>query len=54
MERACHVHQLGLVPYEEAWELQDHLAGEIARGTRPATLLLLETPIHTRMDAAER
>lgn len=46
MERACHVHQLGLMPYEETWELQDRLAGEIASGTRPATLLLLEHP-HT-------
>jgi lipoate-protein ligase B len=46
MERACYVHQLGLVPYEEAWDLQNRLAEEIARGTRPATLLLLEHP-HT-------
>ena len=40
------MHQLGLVSYEEAWELQNRLAGEIASGTRPATLLLLEHP-HT-------
>ena len=40
------MHQLGLMPYEEAWELQDRLASEIASGTRPATLLLLEHP-HT-------
>jgi lipoate-protein ligase B len=35
-----------MVPYEEAWELQNRLAGEIASGDRPATLLLLEHP-HT-------
>jgi lipoate-protein ligase B len=42
MDRICHVHQLGLVTYEEAWELQNRLAKEIASGTRTATLLLLE------------
>jgi lipoyl(octanoyl) transferase len=42
----CVVHHLGLVPYEQAWQLQDRLAIEIAAGTRPATLLLLEHP-HT-------
>ena len=46
MERICHVHWLGLVPYEQAWELQGKLAAEIAAGQRPATLLLLEHP-HT-------
>lgn len=46
MNRICSVHQLGLVPYEEAWDLQTRLAGEIASGDRPATLLLLEHP-HT-------
>jgi lipoate-protein ligase B len=35
-----------MVPYEEAWELQNRLAGEIASGDRPATLLLQEHP-HT-------
>jgi len=34
------------VPYEQAWRLQETLAGEIAEGLRPATLLLLEHP-HT-------
>jgi lipoyl(octanoyl) transferase len=42
----CAVHRLGLVEYARAWRLQDRLAGEIARGQRPATLLLLEHP-HT-------
>ena len=42
----CVVHQLGLVPYPQAWELQSRLAAEIADGSRPPTLLLLEHP-HT-------
>ena len=33
---------LGLIKYEEAWKLQDQYAAEIAEGTRPPTLLLLE------------
>jgi lipoate-protein ligase B len=35
---------LGLIEYETAWKLQDEYAAEIAAGTRPATLLLLEHP----------
>ena len=46
MKQICHVSWLGLVPYEETWQLQNQLAGEIARGERPPTLLLLEHP-HT-------
>ncbi len=42
----CHVHQLGLMPYQQAWDLQNQFAAEIARGERPDTLLLLEHP-HT-------
>ena len=42
MIRTCLVHLLGLVPYQEAWELQEKLAREIAAGERPPTLLLLE------------
>jgi lipoyl(octanoyl) transferase len=41
---ACAVIQLGLTPYDEAWALQDRLAGEIANGSRLPTLLLLEHP----------
>ena len=37
---------LGLIEYERAWKLQDEYATEIAAGTRPPTLLLLEHP-HT-------
>jgi lipoate-protein ligase B len=42
----CSVHDLGLIDYDTAWQLQDRLATEIAAGTRPPTLLLLEHP-HT-------
>jgi lipoyl(octanoyl) transferase len=42
----CHVHDLGLIDFQTAWNLQNKLAAEIAHGERPATLLLLEHP-HT-------
>jgi len=42
----CHVHDLGLIAYQPAWDLQNRLAAEIARGERGPTLLLLEHP-HT-------
>ena len=42
----CQVRCLGLVPYQTAWDLQVELAGQIARGEIPPTLLLLEHP-HT-------
>ncbi|MCL4560160.1 MAG: lipoyl(octanoyl) transferase LipB [Chloroflexi bacterium] len=42
----CVVHRLGRMAYDEAWQLQERLAGEIARGNRPPSLLLLEHP-HT-------
>ena len=44
--QCCHVRWLGLVPYQQAWDLQIHLAGQIAAGVLPPTLLLLEHP-HT-------
>ena len=46
MKATCIVNWLGQVPYEEAWQLQDRLAGEIAEEKRQPTLLLLEHP-HT-------
>ncbi len=46
MNARCEVHRLGLVEYRRAWELQDALAAEIARGVRPPALLLLQHP-HT-------
>jgi len=42
--RICSVHLLGLTPYDDAYRLQDKLAGEIAAEQRPPTLLLLEHP----------
>ena len=44
--QSCHVRCLGLVPYQQAWDLQAQLAGQIAAGEVPPTLLLLEHP-HT-------
>jgi lipoyl(octanoyl) transferase len=38
------VEDLGLIDYEKAWKLQGEYAAEIAEGTRPPTLLLLEHP----------
>ncbi len=40
----CHVRWLGLVPYQQAWDLQAELAGKVATGELPPTLLLLEHP----------
>src|SRR5512145_2675720 len=42
----CHFCDLGLIDYQPAWDLQNKLAAEIARGERPPMLLLLEHP-HT-------
>ena len=44
--QTCHVLCLGVVPYQQAWDLQAQLAGQIATGELPPTLLLLEHP-HT-------
>ena len=44
--QTCHVRILGRIPYQQAWDLQVQLAGQIAAGEIPATLLLLEHP-HT-------
>jgi lipoyl(octanoyl) transferase len=35
---------LGRVPYREAWDLQRAIAGDVLRGERPDTVLLLEHP----------
>jgi lipoyl(octanoyl) transferase len=40
----AHVIQLGIVPYEDAWELQRTIAAAVAEGERPDTILLLEHP----------
>ena len=44
MKTPCGIYDLGLVPYDDAWKLQERFAAEIAQGERPATLLLLEHP----------
>jgi lipoyl(octanoyl) transferase len=36
--------QLGLVPYREAWDLQRSLAGAVAQGEIPDTVVFLEHP----------
>jgi lipoyl(octanoyl) transferase len=46
MRERCDVYRLGTVDYEQAWELQNQLAGEIARDERAQALLLLQHP-HT-------
>lgn len=38
------VEDLGLIEYEKTWKIQDQYAAEIAAGTRPPTLLMLEHP----------
>lgn len=42
----CEALWLGCQDYNQTWRMQEELAGEIASGQRPATLLLLEHP-HT-------
>lgn len=44
--KAVRVYRLGQVAYDVAWELQKQLAAEVAAGTHPPALLLLEHP-HT-------
>lgn len=46
MLNECWVFQSGMVPYEQAWEWQKKLAGQVARGALPPLLWLLEHP-HT-------
>lgn len=40
----CRTYRLGLVEYQEAWQLQEQLAAQIATGEHPPSLLLLEHP----------
>jgi lipoyl(octanoyl) transferase len=42
--KGAYVMQLGLVPYEEAWELQRSLAAAVSQSAIPDTILLLEHP----------
>jgi lipoyl(octanoyl) transferase len=41
---SAHVLNLGLVPYEEAWDLQRSIAAAVAEGAIPDTIVLLEHP----------
>jgi lipoyl(octanoyl) transferase len=40
----AYVLDLGLVPYQEAWELQRSLAGAVSQGAIPDTVVFLEHP----------
>lgn len=40
----CHVISLSLTPYQQAWDMQAEIAAQVAAGTRPPALLLLEHP----------
>jgi lipoyl(octanoyl) transferase len=40
----CEIHRLGLIEYEDAWQLQRELAARRAAAEIPDTLLLLEHP----------
>jgi lipoyl(octanoyl) transferase len=42
--RPAHLLQLGVVAYDDAWELQRSLATEVKEGKRPDTVILLEHP----------
>jgi lipoyl(octanoyl) transferase len=42
--KGAYVMNLGLVPYREAWELQQSIAGAVSQGAIPDTILLLEHP----------
>ena len=44
MRTRCEVYHLGTIDYQEAWQLQNTMASEIARGERPPALLLLQHP----------
>jgi lipoyl(octanoyl) transferase len=57
MPREAHVINLGLVPYREGLDVQRSLAGAVAQGAIPDTVLLLEHPpvitLGRRTDPAE-
>jgi lipoyl(octanoyl) transferase len=51
------IHRLGVVPYEDAWRLQQALHAQVAAGAEDATLLLEHPPVYTagkRTDPWER
>ena len=44
MKRGAYLLDLGLVPYQEAWELQRSLAGAVSQGAIPDAVVFLEHP----------
>jgi lipoyl(octanoyl) transferase len=44
MNRGAYLLELGLVPYQEAWDLQRSLAGAVSQGAIPDTVVFLEHP----------
>ena len=44
MSRGAYVLDLGVVPYQEAWDLQRSLAGAVSQGAIPDTVIFLEHP----------
>ena len=44
MKRGAYVLDLGLVPYQEAWDVQRSLAGAVSQGAIPDTVIFLEHP----------
>jgi lipoyl(octanoyl) transferase len=57
MSRGAYVLDLGVVPYQEAWDLQRSLAGAVSQGAIPDTVIFLEHPpvvtLGRRADADE-
>jgi lipoyl(octanoyl) transferase len=44
VKRGAYALDLGLVPYQEAWDLQRSLAGAVSQGAIPDTVVFLEHP----------
>src|SRR5438105_3183841 len=44
MRRGAYLLDLGLVPYQEAWDLQRSLGGAVSQGAIPDTVIFLEHP----------
>ena len=44
MSRGAYLLDLGLVPYQEAWDVQRALAGAVSQGAIPDTVIFLEHP----------
>ena len=44
MRRGAYLLDLGLVPYQEAWDVQRSLAGAVSQGAIPDTVIFLEHP----------